>query len=54
MYSEVYMVSVLLHLPAEFEVRHNLFVNLLVIKFVLLIAEQSLQPLPHLDEHGVL
>ena len=31
------MVSDLLHLPPD--VRHNLFVSLLVIKFMLLIAE---------------
>ena len=36
------------------DVRHDLFVSLLVIDFVLLIAEQSLQPLPRLDEHEVL
>ena len=32
----------------------DLFVSLLVIELVLLIAGQSLQPLPRLDEHGVL
>ena len=36
------MVSVVWHLPPEFKVRHDLFVSLSVIKFVLLIAEQSL------------
>ena len=46
------MVSVVLHLPQD--VRHDFFVSLLVIEFLLLIAEQSLQPLPRLDEHGVL
>ena len=34
--------------------RRFFFVSLLVIEFVLLIAEQSLQPLPRLDEHEVL
>ena len=52
MHSAAYMVSVVLHFPPD--VRHDLFVSLLVIEFVLLIAEQSLQLLPHLDEHGVL
>ena len=46
------MVSVVLHFPPD--VRHDLFVSLLVLEFVLLKAEQSLQPLPRLDEHGVL
>ena len=35
-------------------VRHDLFVSLLVIELVLLIAGQSLQPLPRLDEYGIL
>ena len=52
MHSAVYMVSVVLHFPPD--VRHDLFVSLLVIELVLLIAGQSLQPLPRLDEHGVL
>ena len=52
MHSAAYMVSVALHLPPD--VRHDLFVSLLVIEFVLFIAENSLQPLPCLDEHGVL
>ena len=30
------------------------FVSLLVIELVVLIAGQSLQPLPRLDEHGIL
>ena len=45
------MVSVVLHFPPD--VRHDLFVSLLVIELVLLIAGQSLQTLPRLDEHGV-
>ena len=41
MHSAAYMVSVALHFPPD--VRHDLFVSLLVIEFVLLITEQSLQ-----------
>ena len=46
------MVSVVLHFPPD--VRHDLFVSLLVIELVLFIVGQSLQPLARLDEHGVL
>ena len=46
------MVSVVLHFPPD--VRHDLIVSLSVIELALLIAGQSLQPLPRLDEHGVL
>ena len=41
------MVSVVLHFPPD--VTHDLFVSLLVIELVLLMAGQSLQPLPGLD-----
>ena len=47
MHSAAYMASVVFHFPPD--VRHDLFVSLLAIEFVLLIAEQSLQPLPRLD-----
>ena len=52
MHSAAYMVSVVLHFPPD--LRHDLFVSLLVIELVLLIAGESLQALPCLDEHEVL
>ena len=45
-------MSVVLHFPPD--VRHDLFVSLLVIELVLFIAGQSLQPLSRLDKHEVL
>ena len=45
-------MSPVLHLPPE--VKQVLLDSMLLIKLVLLIEWQSLQPLPHLDRHGEL